>query len=51
MLGQHGRFEKHCFYEPAVRIPLIMRWPGHIESDRRIADLVEMVDVMPTSCT
>ena len=23
MLGQHGRFEKHCFYEPAVRIPLI----------------------------
>jgi choline-sulfatase len=48
MLGQHGRFEKHCFYEPAVRIPMIMRWPGHIESARRIMDLVEMVDVMPT---
>jgi choline-sulfatase len=48
MLGQHGRFEKHCFYEPAVRIPLIMRWPGHIEGDRRITDLVEMIDVMPT---
>ena len=48
MLGQHGRFEKHCFYEPAVRIPMIMRWPGHIESGRRITDLVEMVDVMPT---
>ena len=29
MLGQHGRFEKHCFYEPAVRIPMIVRWPGH----------------------
>ena len=37
MLGQHGRFEKHCFYEQAVRIPLIMRWPGHIEGSRRIA--------------
>jgi len=48
MLGQHGRFEKHCFYEPAVRIPLIMRWPGHLESHRRIASLVEMVDVLPT---
>ena len=30
MLGQHGRFEKHCFYEPAVRVPLIVRWPGHL---------------------
>jgi len=48
MLGQHGRFEKHCFYEPAVRIPLIMRWPGHIENNRRLTDLVEMVDVLPT---
>ncbi len=48
MLGQHGRFEKHCFYEPSVRIPLIMRWPGHLVSHRRIADLVEMVDILPT---
>jgi arylsulfatase A-like enzyme len=48
MLGQHGRLEKHCFYEPAVRIPLIIRWPGHIESNHRIGDLVEMIDVMPT---
>src|SRR5262249_6079879 len=39
MLGQHGRFEKHCFYEPAVRIPLIMRWPGCIESQRRASSL------------
>jgi len=48
MLGQHGRFEKHCFYEPAVRIPLIMRWPGHLESHHRIAGLVEMIDILPT---
>ena len=34
MLGQHGRFEKHCFFEQAVRIPMIMRWPGHVESGR-----------------
>jgi arylsulfatase A-like enzyme len=27
---------------------MIMRWPGHIESGRRVIELVEMVDVMPT---
>ncbi len=48
MLGQHGRFEKHCFYEPAVRIPLIVRWPGEIAASRRVFDLVEMIDILPT---
>ncbi len=48
MLGEHGRFEKHCFYEPAVRIPMILRWPGHLTGDRRIPGLVEMVNVLPT---
>ena len=48
MLGQHGRFEKHCFYEPSVRIPLIVRWPGSLPGDRRIGEMVEMVDVLPT---
>jgi choline-sulfatase len=48
MLGQHGRFEKHCFYEPAVRIPLIMRWPDRIPANLRISEMVEMVDVLPT---
>ncbi len=48
LLGQHGRFEKHCFYEQAVRVPLIIRWPGQIAAGRRVNDLVEMVDVLPT---
>ena len=48
MLGQHGRFEKHCFYEPSVRVPLLARWPGHLPADRRVADLAELLDVVPT---
>jgi choline-sulfatase len=48
LLGQHGRAEKHCFYEQAVRVPWILRWPGHVPQGRRIDDLVEMVDVLPT---
>ncbi len=27
-LGQHGRFEKHSSYEEAIRVPLVMRFPG-----------------------
>jgi choline-sulfatase len=50
LLGQHGRVEKNCFYEPAIRVPLIFRWPGHVPEARRVADLVELVDVFPTIC-
>ncbi len=34
MLGQHGRFEKHCCYEPAVRAPLMVRWPDRSKPDK-----------------
>ena len=47
-LGQHGRFEKHTFYEPNLRVPLIMRWPGRIASDHVVTDFTESVDVGPT---
>jgi choline-sulfatase len=48
LLGQHGRFEKHCSYEPAVRAPLLMRFPGVIRPGRSSDALVELIDVMPT---
>ena len=48
MLGQHGRFEKHCFFEPAVR-----RSPGDAanRTGARGATspaLVELIDIVPT---
>lgn len=46
-LGQHGRFEKHCGYDPALRVPLIFRWPGHV-SKHVVKDMTESVDVPPT---
>ena len=46
-LGQHGRFEKHCGYEAALRVPLIMRYPGRIRQGV-IADFTEHVDVTAT---
>ena len=48
MRGAHGRFEKHCFYEQAIRVPLIVRWPKHLPADRRTSALVELVDLFPT---
>jgi choline-sulfatase len=48
LLGQHGRFEKHCCYEPAVRSALLMRWPGHVPEGQSTKALVEFIDVAPT---
>jgi choline-sulfatase len=48
LLGQHGRFEKHCSFEEAVRAPLVIRFPGRIAPGRRTRALVELVDLVPT---
>jgi len=48
MLGEHGRFEKHCSYEEAVRVPLVIRFPGRIAAGRSTRALVELVDLAPT---
>ena len=46
-LGQHGRFEKHCGYDPALRVPLLMRWPGRIR-EGVVKDMTEHIDVPAT---
>ena len=49
MLGDHGLYLKGpMFYEPAVRVPFILSWPGGIEGGRRSEALVEAVDIAPT---
>lgn len=48
LLGQHGRFEKHCGFEEAVRSALILRMPGIIQPGRATDALVELVDLVPT---
>jgi choline-sulfatase len=48
LLGQHGRFEKHCGYEEAVRCPLLVRYPGRVKPGGQTAALVEFIDLFPT---
>jgi choline-sulfatase len=47
-LGQHGRFEKHCFFEEAVRVPLLVRLPKEKEQKRVVEGQVELIDLFPT---
>lgn len=46
-LGQHGRFEKHCGYDPALRVPLLMRYPGRFKPGV-VRDMTEHIDVPAT---
>ena len=47
LLGEHARFEKHCLFDPAVHVPLVVRWPGQVPAGRRVDAMVELVDLMP----
>lgn len=47
-LGEHGFFSKRFMYEEAIRMPLIVRYPGHIEPGSVNDDLVANIDFAPT---
>jgi len=47
-LGHHGRFEKHCFYEQSVRVPLVVRLPRSPRRDIEVDALAEFIDIFPT---
>jgi arylsulfatase A-like enzyme len=42
----HGK--KAQYFEGGVRTPLMMRWPGHIETNIVIDDVVSILDIFPT---
>jgi arylsulfatase len=49
MLGDHQLMLKGpMLYEPAVRVPLILRWPGRVQAGLRRDELVSWVDLTAT---
>jgi choline-sulfatase len=48
LLGLHGRFEKHCSYDPAVRSCLIVKPPNASQSVVKSSALVSLFDLFPT---
>lgn len=48
-LGDHGELEHGLFiYDESIRIPLIVKLPGRHQAGRRVAQLVQHVDLVPT---
>jgi choline-sulfatase len=48
-LGDHEEKTHAMFvYEAALRVPLILAWPGHLPAGRRVSSLVRGIDLAPT---
>lgn len=50
VLYEHEYYFGHSFslYDPAIRVPLIMVYPGVLPEGRRVGEQVESVDIAPT---
>ena len=49
-MGEHGLYDKRWIFEESFRMPLIMRWPGHIRPGVRSSAMVQELDYAPTFC-
>ncbi|MAB82016.1 MAG: sulfatase [Phycisphaerae bacterium] len=47
-LGEHGWYDKRFMYEPSLRTPLLIRWPGTIAAGRTEDALVQNLDLAQT---
>lgn len=51
MAGHHGIWQKQCFYEPAMRVPMIVRPAASLPGPRmpaRVGADVSLIDLLPT---
>ena len=47
-LGEHKLYDKRFMYEEALRMPLLVRWPGHVRAGSRQTAIVLNLDFAPT---
>ncbi|MFT3765679.1 MAG: sulfatase-like hydrolase/transferase [Minicystis sp.] len=47
-MGEHGRMGKDHYYEEALHIPCIVRYPGRVPCGSRVERMISMVDLAPT---
>jgi len=47
-LGEHGLYDKRIIYEEALRMPFLIRWPGHIKPGSTSDGMILNVDFAPT---
>jgi arylsulfatase A-like enzyme len=46
--GEHGLDDKRLPYLPSVRIPLLVRWPGHLAPGATDGRMAATIDIAPT---
>jgi arylsulfatase A-like enzyme len=47
-LGDHGWFDKRFMYEESLRMPLLIRWPGHVQPGSTCDKMVLNLDFAET---
>ena len=48
MFGRNARVFKMTFYDPSIRVPFLIRWPGHVPAGNVSDACIGTVDIMPT---
>jgi arylsulfatase A-like enzyme len=48
MWSDHGLLDKRYPYGPSVKVPLFLRWPGHVTANSTWPRLVGLLDIAPT---
>jgi len=46
--GEQGLIDKRTAYEASIRVPLLMYYPGHIQSGLKVNEVVANIDIGPT---
>ena len=48
MMGSHGLMSKNIWYEEAINVPFIIRWPERLKAGQKSDLLISPTDIMPT---
>jgi len=47
-LGEHHLYDKRLMYEPSIRVPIMLRYPGRVKTGSVSEEMVLNLDVAPT---
>ena len=47
-LGEHHLYDKRLMYEPSIRVPMLLRYPGKVKAGATSDEMVLNLDLAPT---
>ncbi len=47
-LGEHHLYDKRLMYEPSIRVPMMVRYPGKVKAGAKSDEMVLNLDMAPT---